>query len=96
MRKTFGRGKAATYFREAWAKRGSDSANTVTLRSYLAPYGIVLETGFWEDTADFFSGVGDFFSSIWSFGKFIIIGTVVVVSIVAVLYVLKQVKELRS
>jgi len=80
MKTRYGKKTANTLFLEAWQRRQSGDANTVALRNYLEKNDIGIEGGVFSFTADVLDDVGSYYSSLFSFGKWI--GIVLIIILV--------------
>lgn len=77
---------AANIFLCVWAKQGTSEANTVALRTYLAPQGITIDESAWDQVADMgsslggtISGVFNNISNVFKFGQYAAAGVVIIV-----------------
>ena len=79
LKSNFGKKNANTLWVKAWARRGSDEANTKNLRDYMSKRGINIEEGAWDKVVDVAGGVGDFFGDVIQGGKItaIVLGVIV-------------------
>ena len=84
----YGNSTGRLLFLQLWTKRGSDLANTLTLRKTLKrDYNIEIDESIWNKIADLGGGISDTFSGIFKAGKiitYIVLGVAAISAIVIV------------
>lgn len=92
LKSNFGKSTANQIFLKAWALRGhnSDDAN---LRSYLKDQGISLTTGVLGKTEDYASGVLDSIGDVFSVGKYLGLGIIVIGTGLAAIFIFNIAKD---
>jgi len=81
LKRVFDKKTANSIWTAAWQKRGSNSANTNTLREHLAKNGLEIDKSMWDSVVDTGVGIGDEFASIFKVGKWIGIGLLAVTAV---------------
>jgi len=79
LKAQFGKKLANSEWIKGWKIRGSSSANKTGLREYLADEGIQIDESAWDEVMDLGVGVTDFFGDVFSVGKYVTLGIVVIV-----------------
>jgi len=89
----FGNKKDANYlFVKAWSVRGSDTANTSNLRSFMEKKGVKVSGGIMADYVDGATNMLDSFGSIFKIGT----GVSMTIGVIVVLFVILIVWRLSS
>lgn len=78
LKSNFGKKVANSIWVKAWGIRGNSSANTSDLREYLENNGIKIDESAWDSVVDFGGDISDAFGDIFTVGKWVGIGLVVI------------------
>ncbi len=79
LKSNFGKKVANSLWSKAWTKRGSDSANTNTLRSYMEDNGVKVETSTVAALIDSGYDILDNIGDVFTMGKYVSIAVIIII-----------------
>ena len=92
--KRYGTSYARSLFYQLWTKRGSDKANTLTLRQTLkSEYNIQIDETVWNKIVDLGGGISDTFGSIFKTGKVFVYALIGVSGVVVIVMGITAIKQ---
>lgn len=77
LKSKFGKKTANALWTKAWSKRGSSSANTSQLRSYMSGNGINIDSSAWDKIVDMGGDIGDFITGGIKLGGYLSVGLII-------------------
>ena len=99
VKKRYGKKTGNALWTKAWSKRGSPTANTNALRTYLAKNNIVIDKSAWDSVVDKGIDVADNFSDMLNMGKwvtFVLVAGVVIGVVILVINIARKPAEVAK